>query len=259
MPADPWLAGASYEPFMGRWSRLVAPRFLDWLALPPGLRWADVGCGTGALSHTIAALADPSSVVGVDPSPGFVAYARDRATDERCTFVEGTAADLAPDSADVVVSGLVVNFVPDASAALAAMAVAGRGGTVASYIWDYAGGHQMLSTFWDAAVGLDDAAAPLHEAVRFPDWGIDRLVGLAEEVGLGSVEATSLTVSSTYDDADALWAPLLGGTGPAPGYVASLDDEHCEELRDRWLTSLPARPDGSIQLTATAYAVRGRA
>ena len=75
----------------------------------------------------------------------------------------------------------------------------------------------------------------------------------------GSVETTSLTVSSTYDDADALWAPLLGGTGPAPGYVASLDDEHREALRDRWLTSLPARPDGSIQLTATAYAVKGQA
>lgn len=259
MSADPWVAGASYETFMGRWSRLVAPRFLDWLACPAGLGWVDVGCGTGALSHAIVARAAPASVLGVDPSPGFIDYARGQVDDEQCSFVEGTAADLTPGSADVVVSALVLNFVPEPASVLAAMAAAASGGTVAAYVWDYVGGMQMLASFWDAAVELDPAAEAMHEAVRFPDWGPDRLVTLMAGAGLGGAATTDLTVSSTYEDAEALWAPLLGGTGPAPGYVASLDADHREALRERWLARVPAAADGSIRLTARAYAVRGRA
>lgn len=259
MSADPWVAGASYEPFMGRWSRLVAPRFLDWLARPPGLRWVDVGCGTGALSHAIAERASPASVLGVDPSPDFVAFAASRAVDDRCSFRVGTADDLPSGGADVVASGLVLNFVPDPGAAVGSMVAAASGGAVASYIWDYVGGMQMLSTFWDAAVALDASAGPMHEAVRFPGWGPERLAGLVAAAGAGEVTTASLTVTSTYADGDALWEPLLGGTGPAPGYVAGLDADHRDALRERWIAGLPVAADGSIALTATAYAVQGRA
>src|SRR5437867_11676063 len=78
---DVWASGAAYEPYVGRWSRLVAREFLAWLALPPRQRWLDVGCGTGALSATILAHAAPGEVVGIDPSAGYVAYAHDQVHD----------------------------------------------------------------------------------------------------------------------------------------------------------------------------------
>ncbi|MCM2272867.1 MAG: SAM-dependent methyltransferase, partial [candidate division Zixibacteria bacterium] len=50
---DSWQGSEPYERFMGRWSRVIARRFLDWLAPSEGLKWLDVGCGSGALSEAI--------------------------------------------------------------------------------------------------------------------------------------------------------------------------------------------------------------
>src|SRR5215216_3254740 len=110
-----WNSGDAYEPYVGRWSRLVAREFLEWLAVAPGGRWLDIGCGTGALAETILALAAPSEVVGIDPSPAYVAFARDRVNDARVGFEVGDAQALQAASAtfDAVVSGLVLNFVPE--------------------------------------------------------------------------------------------------------------------------------------------------
>src|SRR5689334_19779854 len=107
---DAWTSGDAYEPYVGRWSRLVATEFVRRLALPPGLRWVDVGCGTGALTATILRDAAPSSVVGVDPSEAFLGYAA--AHVPGATFLAGDATALPVDDADVVVSGLSLNFVP---------------------------------------------------------------------------------------------------------------------------------------------------
>ena len=65
---DSWAAAEGYEPYMGRWSRLVARKFLNWLAVPAGARWLDVGCGTGALTQAILVYAGPAAVTGIDPS-----------------------------------------------------------------------------------------------------------------------------------------------------------------------------------------------
>ena len=75
-PLDQFVQGAPYERYVGRWSRLVAPRFLAWLDIAPGRRWLDVGCGTGALAGEIIATRAPASVTGVEPSQGFLATAR---------------------------------------------------------------------------------------------------------------------------------------------------------------------------------------
>jgi ubiquinone/menaquinone biosynthesis C-methylase UbiE len=75
---DLWANGASYEGYVGRWSRLVAREFLRWLAVPPQACWLDVGCGTGALSQTILEVASPRSMLGVDPSEGYLARAREQ-------------------------------------------------------------------------------------------------------------------------------------------------------------------------------------
>ena len=147
---EAWDSGDAYEPYVGRWSRLVAREFLGWLAVPPGGCWLDVGCGTGALVETFLALSAPSEVVGIDPSQAYVASARDRVNDPRVRFEVGDAQALQAASAtfDAVVAGLVLNFVPVPEKAVSEMArVARRGGVVAAYVWDYAEGMQMMRHF----------------------------------------------------------------------------------------------------------------
>jgi SAM-dependent methyltransferase len=258
---DRWSSGTDYESYVGRWSRLVAPVFLAWLEVPAGRRWLDVGCGTGALTGAIVAGCDPRSVTGVDPSEAFVAHARATLVDPRVTFGLGDAATTGLDDGDVdvVVSGLVLIFVPDLGAALAeAQRVVSPGGLVAGYVWDYAEGMQLLRRLWDAIVALDPAARRLDEAVRFPIAAREPLAAAFRAAGLEAVEVRAIEVPTIFDDFDDLWTPFLGGTGPAPAYVASLPQPARDALRDRLRGSVPPAPDGAIHLTARAWAVRGR-
>lgn len=254
---DVWSHGDAYERFMGRWSRRVATRFVDWLDARPGLRWADVGCGSGALTATVLKQAAPTSVLGVDPSEAQVAEASQRVGEARADFQLGTADDLPAGAFDVVVSGLVLNFVPDPVAAAAAMARAAPGGVVASYIWDYAEGMQLLRTFWDVAVALDPAVANLHEGHRFHLPTTDALAEVWTSAGLRDVDSTAITVPTVFEDFDDFWSPFLGGQGPAAGYVASLRDTPRKKLRAALEGELRPDPDGRIHLSARAWAVRG--
>jgi ubiquinone/menaquinone biosynthesis C-methylase UbiE len=159
-----WDSGDAYEQYVGRWSRMVAIEFLRWLAPRPGLAWADVGCGTGALTSAILTMCEPPSVSGIDSSEGFVARARQRISDPRASFESGDATQLPWDSAvcDVTVSGLVLNFVRNQHVMMREMARVTRpGGSVAAYVWDYAGGMQMMRHFWDAAVAVSPHDARL--------------------------------------------------------------------------------------------------
>jgi SAM-dependent methyltransferase len=261
-PPDSWASGQGYESFVGRLSRLVAPGFLAWLGVPPGARWLDVGSGTGALTEAILACCAPVQVVGVEPSDAFRLYAEERVPDPRASFLPGDARALPVDDDlfDAVVAALVLNFVPDMPAALAEMRHAVRpGGTVAAYVWDYAGGMAMLTTVWDAAVALDPAVAPMHEATRFPSNHPDPLRALFAGAGLRHVAVEGIAVLvdlATFDD---FWSPFLAGTGPAPAYVATLDDAGRSALRDAVRARLPIGEDGSMHLTARAWAVRGTA
>jgi SAM-dependent methyltransferase len=259
--AETWDAGDAYEPYVGRWSRLVAGRFLDWLAVPPGKRWLDVGCGTGALTHVILQTAAPHEVVGVDPAPGFIGHAEARLTDRRARFVVGDAMKLPfpAEHFDAVVSGLVLNFVPEPASAVAEMArVARAGGSVGAYVWDCAGGMELMRYFWDAAVALDPSASDLDEGRRFAaTCRADALIELLEGSGLQDVEARAIDVPTTFRDFDDYWSPFLGGQGPAPGYAVSLDKAQRVALRERVRGMLPIAADGSIALTARAWAARG--
>src|SRR5687767_4515009 len=120
---DAWQAGANYDAYMGRWSRRVAPLFLDWVSAGDGRTWLDVGCGTGALSAAILASQNPASLTGIDPSSGFLEQARKNVADQRVSFEVGDAQALPmPNSTcDIAVSGLMLNFVPDRGRALAEM------------------------------------------------------------------------------------------------------------------------------------------
>ena len=203
----------------------------------------------------------PSAVLGVDPSAAFVAWAAARVDDPRASFREGTAAALPvfDASVDVVVSGLVLNFVPDRPAALAEMRRTVRpGGLVAAYVWDYAEGMQLIRRFWDAAADRDPAARTLDEGVRFPDCRPAPLAELFTAAGLDEVDVAAVVVPTDFPGFDDCWTPFLGGTGPAPAHVASLGEDARVALREALRTGLPIADDGSIHLTARAWAVRGR-
>ena len=255
-----WDSGGAYELYVGRWSRLVAREFVRWLAVPPGRRWLDVGCGTGALAHTVLEHAAPSEVVGIDPSAAYVASAADRMGDDlRARFEIGDAQDLRAPAAtfDVVVSGLVLNFVPQAERAVAKMARSTRpGGTVGAYVWDYAEGMGLIRHFWDAAGALDPKAKELDEGRRFRLCKPEPLRRLFLSAGLEDVEVHAIEVPTRFRDFDDYWSPFLGGQGPAPSYAMSLSQERRGELRERIWAGLPSDPDGGIPLTARAWAIQ---
>ena len=258
---DNWAAGKLYEPYVGRWSRLVAKEFLQWLQLPAQLDWLDVGCGTGALTQAILQQTQPRSVTGIDPSAGFIDYAKAQISDTKVTFEVADAQSLPVQSArfDVAVSGLVLNFVPKPLLAAQEMARAVRpGGVVAAYVWDYAGKMELMRYFWDAAVTVDPSASKLAEGLRFPICQPPALVALFSEAGLRDVQTHAIDVPMAFRDFDDYWNPFLGGQGPAPGYAMSLSEDHRGALRDRIRATLPTASDGPISLIARAWAVCGR-
>jgi SAM-dependent methyltransferase len=258
---DVWAQGDAYESYVGRWSRAVAREFIVWLGALKGKRWLDVGCGTGALTSVILELAAPEAVVGVDKSPGFVEHARQIVKDARATFQVADAEDLKLErgSFDAVVSGLVLNFVPHPERMVTEMARACRlNGWVALYVWDYAGEMQFMRHFWDAAAELDPAARELDEGTRFPLASAQALWNLFLDAGLNDVMTRGISVPTPFRDFDDFWNPFLAGQGPGPGYVMSLTQEKRAELRDRLYARLPRNRDGSIDLHARAWAVRGR-
>jgi mutator protein MutT len=256
-----WASGDAYEPYVGRWSRLVAREFIAWLDLPTGLHWLDLGCGTGALSQVILEGCSPLSLVGLDSSDGYIAYARAHVADSRAHFRRGNAQALpcADGEFDAAVAGLVLNFVPDKARVLAEKKrVVRAGGTVAAYVWDYAGEMQLMRFFWDAAVALDPAALELDEGRRFPIAKPGPLSELFTEAGLREVEVRAIDVPTVFKDFDDYWTPFLGGQAPAPGYCMSLPEQHRGALRERIRASLPVRADDTIHLIARAWAVKGR-
>jgi ubiquinone/menaquinone biosynthesis C-methylase UbiE len=260
---DAWHAGGGYDAYMGRWSRRLAPRFLEWLDAPPGLDWLDVGCGTGALSSVILAQCAPRDLIGIEPAEGFLARARENVADPRARFEIGDAQALPlPEaSRDVVASALVLNFVPDRAKALAEMRrVARPGGRIGFYVWDYPGGGiELMRAFWDAATTLDPAASDFAEGKRFPFCTQRELGAMAEAAGLAAIETIAIEIPTVFRDFEDYWHPFTLGVGPAPGYCASLPDDARGRLRDRLQESLSPAPDGTIALKARAWAVKSLA
>lgn len=257
---DKWTDGDAYEMYVGRWSRKVGEEFLAWLGAPPAARWLDLGCGTGALTSQILQHGAPHSVIGVEPSDGFISLARQQVHDDRAEFRQG-AGDSIPigdGEIDVLVSGLVLNFVPDLEKAMAEIVrCATPGGTIAAYVWDYAGHVQFMRYFWDAAIALDPAARDKDEGVRFPICRPTALAELFQTAGLRDVVTAPIDVPTPFRDFDDYWTPFLSGIAPAPGYCASLDETARNRLKDRLAETLPTDPDGRILLAARAWAVRG--
>jgi len=257
---DRWAAGSAYEQFMGRWSRRLGPLFVSWLRIPRGAHWMDVGCGTGAMANAICSHGAPASVVGCDTAQPFIDFAREHSQDARASFAVCGVGGLPRrrDGYESVTSLLALNFLPDPASAVQEMrSLTAPGGTVSACVWDYAGRMDFLRHFWDAATALDPAARELDEGMRFPLCHPDALTALFRDGGLGDVRCAPLEIPTAFANLDDYWRPLLGGTGPAPSYVASLDADRRELLARTLDATLPRGPDGVISLVARAWAVRG--
>jgi ubiquinone/menaquinone biosynthesis C-methylase UbiE len=249
------VAGSAYDRFMGRYSRELAPAFIEFACIEPGLHVLDVGCGPGPLTEQLARVVGAEQVGAVDPSKPFVAACRERVPGADVRRGDAESLPWQDDSFDSVVSQLVVNFMRDAPAGAAEMRrVARRGGVAAACTWDYGSGMEMLRAFWAAARTLDDAAPDEGRTMRYRST--EELAELWREAGIEDVETDNLTVETTYAEFDELWEPFTLGVGPAGAYCAKLAPERREELRERLFENVGS-PVGSFTLGARACAVRG--
>jgi len=257
---DLWSGGNAYEKFMGRWGSLVAEKFLKWLFLPPGLCWLDVGCGTGTLTKLILEIQNPAKIISIDSSEEFISYAKRIFENPLVQFkvCKAESLDIESGSTDAVVSGLVLNFIPGPETAVREMMrVAKPGGKIGIFLWDYSDGMKMLRYFWDAAVELDDKAKEFDEGLRFPLCKKGELELLFRKSGLKDVEEIPIEINTYFKDFNDYWEPFLGNAGPASAYTMSLDQERRIQLEERIRHSLPIKKDGSILITAKAWAAKG--
>ena len=253
--------GAGYERFLGRWTRKLAVPFHDFARLPPAGPVLEVGCGTGSLALALAERRS-DAVTAIDIAEPYIAFARARPGAERIAFETGDACRLrfANGSYVGVLSQLVLNFVPDAAAAVNEMKrVTQPGGVVAGAVWDFRGGLVYHRLFWDTAAGIDpDAGAARDCLFSHPLAQSTGILDLWKRAGLENIELGSLTIRMEYGDFHDYWDPLLAGQGPFGGYVKGLEPALRERVRERVrLAYLSGAPDGPRSMTATAWAVRG--
>lgn len=248
--------GAAYETYMGLWSRKVGERFLDWLAPQAGLSWLDVGCGNGAFTALLAERVKPASILGVDPSPAQLDYARKRTDVPGARFVAGHGMELPAEDngVDAAVMALVIAFVPDPAKGVAEMRrVVKPGGLAAAYMWDWPEGfpyyamEQVIS-----GRGLPIVAPPSADASR-----LQRMLELWNGAGLADVEGHAITVERSFPDFDRFWAVALTGPRMA-AQAAQLSPEMLATLKADLKALLGAEDGKPVMLKATANAVKGR-
>ena len=252
----------AYERFMGRWSRLVAPRLVDFTGVPNRGRMLDVGSGTGSLAQAIAEREVHGRVVGIDPSKDYVAYAAGRNSfPDRVSFEVGDAQQLHfPDASfDAALSLLVFNFIPDPMKALSELRrVTKPAGRISAAVWDYGAGMRMLRTFWDAAVHVDPEADKFDEK-HMPLCRSGELAALWRQGRLDDVHEESIDITMRFRSFADYWDPFLLKQGPAGSYVSRLDQDRLEALRDEVQRRLSLRAeDAPFAIPARVWSVRGK-
>jgi SAM-dependent methyltransferase len=250
--------GVAYERLMGRWSRLVGQKFLDWLDAPNRLRWLDVGCGNGAFTNEIIARCAPTAVTAIDPSNEQLAYARTRPGTEMAHFEVGDAQKLSfgEGTFDVAIMALVLSFLPDPSKAVAEMVrVTRSGGWVATYMWDVQGGGSPTTAIYAAieSLGLAVPVRPNPAASR-----LEAMRDFWEMAGLDRIETFVIRIPVSYANFDDFWDSNSAPIGPQGKVIAGMSPGMREQLRTRLRDQLPIGSDGQIFYESFANAVKGR-
>jgi len=248
---------AAYERFMGRWSRAVAPVFLDWLAPPMAASWLEVGCGTGICTGLIAERCSPFSIVAVDSSQAQIAHARGLPVGTRADFRVADALALPfPDAAfDVVVSALLINFVQAPAVAVSEMRRVSRaGGVVAGYVWDFAA---ERSPSWPMRTGMRKFGMDTPEIPGRSITGLAALRGLFERTGLSEIETRSIEVTQSFTDFDDFWQAQTPGYMPTTRMIGALADDERQKLKDIVRAEIPPSPGGGIEYSVRAHAIKG--
>lgn len=254
--------GAGYEQTMGRWSRRLAPLFLEFAGLGAASRVLDVGCGTGHLSGALAQRADIHRIDAVDLAAPYLLHAKRQYPDPKISFGTGDACALPfPDACfDAVLSLLVLHFVPQTADALAEMRrVAKSGAVVAAAVWDIRGGFVANRMFFDTAAALQPGAAERRKKnYTRPMTRPGELAAAWRAAGLREVTSTALHVQMEFESFADFWAPYEGGEGPAAEYVHSLDAAARKQLEAAVRAAyVDGEPDGARAYWATAQAVKG--
>jgi SAM-dependent methyltransferase len=251
-------SAAAYDGHIGRYGPALAQGLIEWAGVHGAQRVLDVGCGTGLLTAELASVVGADLVAAVDPSEPFVEACRQRVPGADVRGTTGEHLPFPEASFDCVLSQLAVNFMSDPNAGAQEMRRVTRpGGTVAACVWDYAGEMTLLRTFWDAAIALDAAAAPLDEGTSMPHCDPESLRALWVSAGLHDVRIAELRPSVRYADFDDLWAPFTTGVAPSGAYTVSLDEPKREALRQELWRRLGS-PEGPFVLSARAWAVIGQ-
>jgi SAM-dependent methyltransferase len=256
--------GAAYEVWLGRWANRLAKVFLDAVDLPETGDLLDVGCGTGALTLAMAERWPGRGVIGLDLAAPFIAYALSRRVGDWPVFEVGDACALKYQDGRFagVMAHLVFLFIPKPEIALREMRRVTRpGGTVAAVVWDSRGGLVFQRMLWDTAVAIDPNARVARDSLFANPVAIPGgLAGFFREAGLTAVEEQSLTIRMDYENFEDYWQPFLGGQGPVGAYFTNLAPDLKarikEAVRDAYCSG---SPDGPRSLTASAWAVQGKA
>lgn len=250
--------GEAYELTMGRWSRVAGEEFLDWLSLPKGLRWLDIGCGTGAFTELVLDRSAPSAISGVDPSEDQIAFAKGRAAASRVDYRLGDALSLpfGDEEFDVAVMALVIGQISDRAKAMAEMKrVVRPGGMVATYVWNGPDkGHPQQPLF-------DNLKAIVGELKRGPGnqaRPIGALIELFEASGLEDVTSRSIEIQLTFKNFDQYWSAQTALASRTVRVVQNLSELDLERFKDLLRKRLSIDADGHISYTAQANAVKGR-
>jgi len=249
--------GAAYERMMGVWSRFAGDIFLDWLALPKGLRCVDVGCGNGAFTELLIDRCAPVEVQGIDPSKAQLDFARTRPAGRLAQFQQGDAMALpfADNTFDAAFMALVIFFVPEPAKGVAEMARTVRpGGTVAAYAWDMLGGGFPMEPIFSEirALGQNTLGPPRPEAAS-----MEPLRALWSGAGLAQVETRKITVQRTFASFDEFWTTSTS-SGSIKPTVAALSPSDLATVKSRVRAKLPADAAGRITYSGFANAVKGR-